>query len=297
MDYESPEGFGSEILLGFKKAAAAYGWGVEVIPATPEFQAQAHYDAFMMEHKHAGAFFMGFSLGEQWMQELSSTTYPTVLLDNAVEDNALVSFIGTSSGQGIRLAIDRLADLGHEKIAFLNGSAGSLVSDLRMSAYLSSMSARRLSIDPDLAVYGYFVAEAARYHVPGFLDAGATAILCGNDLIAQGVLDCCREAGFSVPEDVSVIGFDDLPLASRLDPPLTSVRQPLPELGKSAFYALCAALNGVPLSRTELRPTLVERKSTGPAKPRVTIKREHDPDSVASVNPELYYRFAHPRGV
>ena len=204
----------------------------------------------------------------------------------------MVSSVGTDSTEGIDLAISLLVENGHEKIAFLDGSAGSVISDDRMTAYLSSMSRNNLAVDPNLAVYGYFVADCAPYHVPGFIDRGATAILCGNDLIAQGVIKCVRELGLSVPNDISVIGFDDIPLASKLSPPLTTIRQSRTGLGKCAYFTLYSLINGVPISRSLLRPELIKRYSVAIAKPRVAKKRENDPDSVMFVNPELYSHFA-----
>lgn len=290
MDYEDPDSFGYEIVLGFQKACFQEDWGVSVLPLTEEFQKACPYDAWMLQEKYSGAMFMGISPEDPWASQMKETGIPTVLLDNFIPDNPKVCTLSTDSGEGMEMALAHLADLGHEKIAFLNGSAGSMVSDQRMISYLSSMAAHQLPIDPMLAVYGYFVAEAAPYHVPGFLDAGATAILCGNDLIARGVMECCREKGFKIPEDISVIGFDDLPMAEKLDPPLTTVRQDRSALGRMGCYALVAMISQVPLSAATLRPQLVVRSSTGPAKPRVAVKRSEDRDSVAFVNPDLYLK-------
>ena len=120
---------------------------------------------------------------------------------------------------------------------------------------------------------------------------GVTAILCGNDLIARGVLACVQEAGFSVPGDISVVGFDDLPLAASLTPPLTTVRQSLADIGWTAGYVLHAMMNNIPISRTMLRPELIIRKSTAIAKPRLAIRHLDEKDSVVKVNPQLYSQF------
>lgn len=289
MDYQEEGQFGHGILQGFKKAAIRDKWGVEFLPVTPAFQAENRYDSWMVQEKFSGAFVLGFSLDDPWMQQFRETTFPTILLDNYIPGNPRVGTVGTDSEEAMEMAVDHLTRLGHEKIAFLNGSAGSMISDQRMLAYLNSMRRHRLPLDPNLAVYGYFVADCAPYHVPGFLDKGATAILCGNDLIAQGVLDCCRAAGFRVPEDVSVIGFDDIPLAAELD--LTTIHQSRTELGKCGCYSLYAMDNGVAVSKSLLRPQLTVRGTTGPAKPRVAVRRDDDPDSVRFVSPALYDRY------
>ena len=164
-----------------------------------------------------------------------------------------------------------------------------------MRAYLQSLSHAGLHIDPNLAVYGYFVADAAHYHVPGFLERGATAILCGSDDIAFGVIESCLSLGYKVPEDVSVIGFDDIPRAVSMDPPLSTIRQSPEELGKCGFYILYAAINGVAVSRCLLRPAFIDRATTAICRPRAIFRREEwkeDKDSVQHVNPELYHRYA-----
>ena len=292
MDYEAETSFGYDIIMGFQKASFSENWNFSIIPLTHSFQAENRYESFMLQEKYSGAFFIGLSLDDPWTEQIRTTTIPTVLLDNSMEGNPVVSSVGTDSTEGIDAAITYLVENGHEKIAFLNGSAGSVISDDRMTAYLSSMSRNGLMVDPNLAVYGYFVADCAPYHVPGFIDRGATAILCGNDLIAQGVIKCVKELGFDVPNDISVIGFDDIPLASTLSPPLTTVRQSRIGLGKCAYFTLYSLINGVPISRSLLRPELIKRYSVAVAKPRLAKKRENDPDSVMFVNPDLYSHFS-----
>ncbi len=291
MDYEEPGQFGHEIILGFQKAAFREKWQVQVIPLTHAFQAQIKYDNYMIQEKYCGAFFLGLSLEDPWLGQFCTTNIPTVLLDNFIPANPHVSTIATDSEEGIDMAIEHLHTLGHEKIAFLNGSAGSTVTNERMLAYLNSMSKHHLHIDTELAVYGYFVPETAKYHVPGFLDSGVTAILCGNDLIASGVISCCQDLGYSVPEDISVIGFDNIPLAEQLDPPLTTIAQNRDELGQCGYFSLYALINQVSLSKNMLRPSLIVRQSTAIAKPRLAIRRSDDKDSVAHINPDLYTQF------
>jgi LacI family transcriptional regulator len=288
MEYKEPSQFGYDILLGFRQIAFKENYSVDIIEPDKDFQLKHKYDTFLMEHGYLGGFLAGFALDDPWMKEMSNVTMPAVLLDNYVTANPHVGYIGTDSYEGIDMAIVHLIHLGHEKIAFLNGSKDSMISDQRMSAYLESMNSHNLHIDPNMAIYSYFVAEAAKYHVEHLIKLGATAIICGNDLIAKGVIATVKEYGFSVPEDISVIGFDDIPLASKLDPPLTTIRQNRSELGKSAYFTLKAIINNIPMSKSMLRPSLVIRESTAEAKPRMVRAHENDKDSVLSINPSLY---------
>jgi LacI family transcriptional regulator len=137
------------------------------------------------------------------------------------------------------------------------------------------MKAHGLDIIEELTAYGYYVADSAKYHVPTFLDAGATAIICGNDLIASGVIAECKLRGFRVPEDISVVGFDDIPISSMLEPPLTTIRQERGELGKCAYVILNSLIHHIPISCTQLRAQLIERASTARCQQKPTVPTIH----------------------
>ena len=262
MNYESIDEFGYDIVLGFKQNAFRHNWDVDIVPITPTFQAEEKYDTYMLKNGYCGAFLVGFALHDEWMRQLEDTTMPTVLFDNFIANNPNVCYIGTDSYEGIGMAVNHLFKLGHRDIAFLNGSLYSMVSDQRQEAFESSMTELGLEIRPDLMARGYYVSDSAKYHVPGFLAAGATAIVCGNDLIAKGVMEECVQRGFRVPEDTSVIGFDDISLAATYNPPLTTIRQERNELGKCAYVILNSLIHHISISKTLLRPKLIEREST-----------------------------------
>lgn len=264
MDFETINQFGYEIILGFKQASFRDGWTVTIVPITPAFQMSEKYDTYMLKNGFSGGFLVGFALHDEWMRQLTFTSIPTVLFDNHIKKNPHVCYVGTDNFEGIEDAIDHLYQLGHKKIAFLNGSLYSLVSEQRHQAYLENMAAHNLPIDEKLIAHGYYIADTAKYHVPNFLAAGATAILCGNDLIASGVITQCKLHGFSVPNDISIVGFDDLPISSFLDPPLTTIRQERVELGKCAYAELNNLIHHVSVCKTLLRPQLITRASTGP---------------------------------
>ncbi len=271
MDYENIGQFGYEIIMGFKLSAAHRRWEVSVIPSDLNMQTAEKYDTYMLKNGFSGAFLLGFSLHDDWVKQLNKTTVPTVLLDNYIPVNPHVGYVGTDSVEGISLAVNHLCSLGHKKIAFLNGSKNSMVSDERYQAFIQSMTEHGLSPEEGLIEYGYYVPDCAKYHVPGFLKNGATAILCASDLIASGVIVELTKRGLRVPEDISVIGFDDLPLAAQLTPPLTTVRQDRTDLGKSAFLLLDGLIHKVSVSKMLLRAKFIERNSTAAVK-AVTVK-------------------------
>ncbi|MDE7019158.1 MAG: LacI family transcriptional regulator [Lachnospiraceae bacterium] len=266
MSYQNADQFGYDIILGFKQAAYPARCDVNVMPVTPEFQALEKYDTYMLKNGYAGAFLVGFALQDPWMEQLATTTIPTTLFDNYIRKNPNVSYIGTDSYEGIDDAIEHLIALGHKKIAMFSGSAHSMITEQRRLAYIESMASHNLEVNEKWMPYGYYVAAAAKDHVAELLSLGATAIVCGNDLLASGVLDECKGLGYKVPEDVSIIGFDDIPLSAKLAPPLTTVRQDRIELGKCGFYTLSSTINHVSVSKNLLRPQLILRESTGPVR-------------------------------
>lgn len=262
MDYETPDQFGYDIILGFRQIAYREQYDVSVIPVSPEFQEKERYDTYMLKNAYVGGFMVGFALQDPWMEQFNTTSIPTVLFDNYIRKNPLVGSVGTDSYEGIDDAITHLMCLGHTHIGFINGSRNSMISEQRRQAYIKSMTSRALPFSEETMPYGYYVADSAKDYTSGLIDQGITAILCGNDLIAVGVLRECERLGVSVPRKVSVVGFDDLPLSARTRPALTTIRQDRLELGKSGYYTLHSLLSHVSISKTLLRPQLMVRSST-----------------------------------
>jgi LacI family transcriptional regulator len=143
-----------------------------------------------------------------------------------------------------------------------------MVSEQRHQSFINSLAKHGLPTDESLIEYGYYVPDCAKDHVPGFLKNGATAIMCASDLIASGVITEVLKHGLKVPEDVSVVGFDDLPIAAQLTPPLTTIRQDRTDLGKSAFLLLDGLIHNVTISKLLLRAKFVQRESTANCKRR-----------------------------
>ena len=266
MDYENIDQFGYEIIVGFKLSAARRHWDVTVVPTNLNMQSAEKFDTYMLKNGYSGAFLLGFTLHDDWVRQLSKTTVPTVLFDNYIEKNTHIGYVGTDNEEGIDLAVNHLHSLGHTRIAFLNGSKNSMVSQQRHQAFLNSMSRHGLTADENLIEYGYYVPDCAKDHIPGFLKQGATAIMCASDLIATGVIAELHKRGLKVPEDISVIGFDDLPIASQLTPSLTTIRQDRTDLGKSAFLLLDGLIHDVTISKLLLRGKFIQRESTGTCK-------------------------------
>lgn len=266
MEFETIDQFGYDIVNGFKQASLSKGWDVVVEPSELNFRTLEKYDSYMLKNGYVGAFLLGFTLHDDWIRQLEKTTVPTVLLDNFIDNNEKVGYVGTDSKEGIAQAIEHLAQLGHKKIALLNGSKNSMVSKERELAFRLAMKEQNIEVDEDLVAYGYYVPDCAKTYVSSFLEHGATAIVCASDLIAGGAVSELNRLGKRVPDDVSVVGFDDLPIAEEYRPSLTTVRQDRKSIGKSAAFMLDGLIRNVPMSKLLLRARLIKRNSTGPAK-------------------------------
>jgi LacI family transcriptional regulator len=264
MEYTSPEQFGYDIILGFKQAAANSPWNIDVIQVDNDLMHSESYDSYMIKNKYHGAIMLGFTMHSPWIISLSHTIIPTVTVDTHIPYNDKVGTVGSDSFEGISKAINHLVKLGHKNIAFLNGDKNSQVSRTRTEAFEASLRTNNLPINQDLIKYGYYVLDSAREYVHIFMEHNATAIVCASDLIASNVINELNRMNLHVPEDISVIGFDDIPIASRLTPKLTTIRQDRKNLGKSAYILLDGLMNDVSISKMTLRAQFIERDSTGP---------------------------------
>ena len=265
MLYEEPHHFAYEILIGFRQAAEPAGFEVEIVPVDIQAQRIQQYDVFMLEHDYVGAFVIGFSLNDPWIQDFKTSHTPAVLFDNCIIGNPFTAYVGIDNNEGMELAVSYLAGLGHRNIAYLSGSLGSQILQIRHAAFLHAMHQHGLKTSPATTGCSYYLSECMEKHLPRFLENGTTAIICSQDTLANATLIQCQQLGYHVPDDVSIIGFDDLPIAAYTSPPLTTIRQDRTELGKSGFFALSSLLNHISISTFLLHAQLIERKSTGPS--------------------------------
>ena len=265
MECNTPNQFGHDIVLGFKQMAEPEGWQVDVVPVTIDFQKLTPYGVFMMQQDYQASFILGFSLLDPWMQEFRVSRVPTVLYDNYIKENPNIASVGCDSQEGFELAVKHLMKLGHKKIGLISGPLDSYILKARYNAYINALYKFGLEVNEDYIGLGYYVAESTRKYIPKLLDGGVTAILFSHDVRAISAITECCDRDIRVPEDISIVGFDDLPMTAYTVPPLTTIRQDRLALGKCGFYALSCLLNQVSIGSILLRATLIVRDSTGPA--------------------------------
>ena len=266
MNYDTPNQFGYDIILGFRQMALADDWTIDLIPLTPEIQRRSPYDIFMMEYNYQAAFVLGLSLSDPWMSEFPSTRIPTVLFDNYIKNNPNVTSISCNSQEAFESAIGHLYNLGHRKIGLLSNPLDSHIMRARYNAYLNAMNKYDLEINGKYIAFGEYISESTRDYIPQFVKQGVTAILCSHDIRAISAIKECQELGIRVPEDLSIVGFDDLPITASMHPSLTTLRQDRISLGKCGYYAVSCLLNGLAIESIQLRAPFIIRESTGPVK-------------------------------
>jgi DNA-binding LacI/PurR family transcriptional regulator len=212
------------------------------------------------------AVFSGLTAAQR--ERLAQRDIPLVLLDPADDPLHGVPSVGAGNWNGGLAATQHLIDLGHRRIAIITGPAGALSSRARLDGYRAALDAAGLPADPALICRGDFRTEDGLAHAHRLLRLPdpPTAIFACNDGQAMGVYRAARERGLRVPDDLSVVGFDDMPPMRWVLPPLTTIRQPLTEMAAEAATMLVTLVKGEPLDRDRVEfPTdLVVRGSTAP---------------------------------
>ncbi len=167
--------------------------------------------------------------------------------------------VSVDQGQGVRFAIEHLVAMGHTRIQHITGPVDATEGQLRKNAFVAEMMRRGL---PQLPIIEGDWSAQSGFDAGSCVDPAATAVFCGNDQMALGLIHALGLRGVEVPRDLSVIGFDDIPEAAHMMPPLTTVRQDFHAVGELAVALLVAALSGEELPDTTPLPAeLIERGS------------------------------------
>ena len=207
-------------------------------------------------------------LNETMRNQLRTRGIPFVIVDPTGEALHDTPSVGATNWNGGLAATRHLLSLGHTRIAVVGGPNDILCSRARMDGFRAAMDAAGVAIDPALLSNGPFAVEEGIDRGRALLEAPnpPTAIMTGNDLQALGIYQAARALHRRIPDDLSVVGFDDLPVARWVGPPLTTIRQPLVEMAQAAaeMVVMLARGEAPAQSRVELSTELVVRESTAP---------------------------------
>jgi LacI family transcriptional regulator len=197
-------------------------------------------------------------------QRLAALRVPVVIVDPAGRPDPEVLTIGAANWAGGLAATEHLLQLGHQRIATITGSPAVPCSQARLDGYRAALERAGIGFDPALVKTGDFHYESALAAALELLRLPdrPTAIFAASDVQAMGVYEAARQNDMRLPEDLSVVGFDDIPMAQWVSPPLTTMRQPLSEMATMATKTLLAGGGNGLQNRVELATTLVVRSST-----------------------------------
>lgn len=193
---------------------------------------------------------------------------PLVLINTSLDEGSFASVTVDNFG-GAHSMVRHLLERGHRRIAIIQGTRGNHDAHHRLRGYRAALDEAGIALDPALEIEGNFTEAAGHAAIPRVLalEPRPTAIFASNDSMAIGALSALREAGLRVPRDLSVVGFDDIPIARYMDPPLTSVHVAISELGGYATKRLLEVMEKAGKqepSREVCDTTLVIRESCGP---------------------------------
>jgi LacI family transcriptional regulator, xylobiose transport system transcriptional regulator len=257
-----------ELIEGVETVAAEHGLSVVLTVSGSRHSPGAEWIDGVMRRRPVGVILVFSDLGAAYRDRLRSRAIPFAIVDPAGDPSPDVPSVGSANWSGGLLATRHLIELGHERIAAITGPADMMCSLARLDGYRSAMNSAGLAVDPEWVRFGDFHVDGGSAQAAELLALRdrPTAIFAGSDLQALGVLEATRSLGLRVPEDVSVVGYDDIPLADWVSPRLTTIHQPLRRMGSEAARLVTEpripGAQAVP--RLDLDTKLVIRESTAP---------------------------------
>ena len=231
---------------------------------------EADYVDMLLDQHVSGVLFSGGLYAQadadhEHYRRLRDRRLPVVLVNAAVEDIGFPR-VSVDDAHAVDQAYGHLSSLGHERIGLILGPSDHMPSARKHAAYMAVSKG-----DGSLVERTMYSMEGGGAAATRLIKRGATGLICSSDVHALGAIRAARRLGHTVPGDVSVVGFDDSVFMSCIDPPLTTVRQPIEAMGQAAVALLIAQIAGQPPGSEELlfEPELVVRGSTGPARARI----------------------------
>lgn len=256
--------FMGRVVEGIEQVASEAGFTVLMSTSQNDREREISLIETLRKRRVDGIIVLASHLFDRYPRFFESNKIPIVLL-NEQNPGEYMHFVAVDDVHGTQLAVEHLLALGHRRIGYVGVTNRPKSNECRLKGYLAALEAAGIVSDPSLV----FVPEGIESHAEAgeaclelLLAAGATAICCYNDTIAIGLLAACYKRGIAVPDRLSIIGFDDIEMASYAIPPLTTIRQPRFELGQRAMHMMLALLNGQESSNQVVSGELVVRGTT-----------------------------------
>jgi DNA-binding LacI/PurR family transcriptional regulator len=261
-----------KLLQSMVEAAEKSGYHLLPFPCPPDHAQIQVYRELIFSGRVDGFVLSSTNLGDQRIAYLLDTGFPFVAFGRANPEWDF-PYVDVDGAAGLRAATEHLLSLGHQRIALIGWPEDSLTGKFRVRGYLEAMQAASRSVEPSWIARGEHSAQFGETAARQWLDVPTaqrpTAIIALSDLMAIGAMNAIQERGLEVGKDIAVVGFDDVPMAQYLRPPLTSLRQPIWEIGQQIVAMLIKLVRGEPLEepRVLLPPRLIARASSGAGVP------------------------------
>ncbi|MFJ6000860.1 LacI family DNA-binding transcriptional regulator [Arthrobacter sp. NPDC092385] len=264
--HELESAWALELIRGVENVAREHGMSVVLTETGTRHAPGNEWIEGVMARRPAGVVLVFSDLPQDFRSKLDARSIPFVIIDPAGDPSPDVPSVGSANWSGGMMATRHLIDLGHTRIAAISGPEDMMCSLARIDGYRSAMGMASLPIDPEFIRYGNFHVDGGRDHAFSLLRSPhpPTAIFAGSDLQALGVLDAARQIGLRVPDELSIVGYDDLQLAQWSSPALTTVHQPLIQMAEEATRMVLRLRDGERPNnlRLDLATSLVVRQST-----------------------------------
>ncbi|MCB0110739.1 MAG: LacI family DNA-binding transcriptional regulator, partial [Caldilineaceae bacterium] len=236
-DFDS--GYIGEIIRGIDRELHERHYDLVLYTTHGRGQRESDYVATLMRGMVDGLLLVLPSTPEAYLAKLRQAHFPHVLIDHQGIDTAGPA-VGATNWQGGHDATAYLLGLGHRRIGLITGNLGLGCAVDRRAGYCAALEAYGVALDPALIAVGDFTQSAGYKGAKELLTLAhpPTAIFASNDMMAFGAMEAVREQGLRIPEDLSILGFDDIPQTAGVHPPLTTMRQPLEEMGRVATQML-----------------------------------------------------------
>lgn len=260
--------FACEVVSGIEQAANDHGYSVFLADSNADPEREQKVVQELAERRVDGIVVTSSRVGALYLPLLSEMRVPIVLVNNQ-HPGEFVHSVMIANLEGSREAARHLIELGHRRIAYLGDQFGYQSDTERFEGYREALEAAGIPLQPELAVHGDGKPEEANSAMGKLLALAEppTAVCCYNDMSALGAMQAIHQHGLRVPEDISLVGFDDLFIASYTQPPLTTVRQPMRKMGLLAMESLFQLMSGEGTEiRIKVQPELIVRGSTGRVK-------------------------------
>lgn len=264
--HELEAAWSMEIIRGVEDVAAEHGLSVVLTQSGDRHSPAPDWVEGVLRRRPVGVVLVFSDLPPDYRAMLRSRLIPFVIIDPAGDPSPDVPSVGSANWSGGLMATRHLIELGHTRIAAITGPTDMMCSHARIDGFRSAMTAAGLEIRPDWIRFGDFHTSGGLEHGRSLLSGPdrPTAIFAGSDLQALGVMEAVRGLGMRVPDDLSLVGYDDIPLARWVSPRLTTIRQPLKRMAEEATRLVLqmseAPLDNVP--RMDLATSLLVREST-----------------------------------